>query len=86
MNRRWPVAGSGSSSAADHDAAAGDGLDPQDVTVGQGPAGLACLEAVVVGPADDQVPGRGFNAVGDPDGPAVVDEAEVDQVVADAGG
>jgi hypothetical protein len=41
---------------------------------------------VVVGPADDQVPGRGFDAVGDPDGPAVVDEAEVDQVVADAGG
>ena len=54
--------------AADHDAAAGDGLDPQDVAVGQGPAGLAGLEAVVVGPADDQVPGGGLGAVGDPDG------------------
>ena len=72
--------------AADHDAAAGDGLDPQDVPVGQGPAGLACLEAVVVGPADDQVPGGGLGAVGDPDSPACVDEAEVDQVVADPGG
>ena len=72
--------------AADHDAAAGDGLDPQDVAVGQGPARLARLEVVVVGPADDQVPGGGFGAVGDPDGPASVDEAEVDQVVADPGG
>ena len=72
--------------SAGHDAAAGDGLDPQDVPVGQGPAGLACLEVVVVGPADDQVPGGGFAAVGDPDRPACVDEAEVDQVVADPGG
>ena len=71
---------------ADHDAAAGNGLDPQDVAVGQGPAGLARLEAVVVGPADDQVPGRGLAAVGDPDGTAVVYEAEVDQVVANPGG
>ena len=31
--------------AADHDAAAGDGLDPQDVPVGQGPARLARLDA-----------------------------------------
>jgi len=69
---------------ADHDAAAGNRLDPQDVAVGQGPAGLARLEAVVVGPADDQVPGRGLAAVGDPDSAAVVDEAEVDQVVANA--
>jgi hypothetical protein len=27
--------------AADHDAAVGDGLDPQDIAVGQGPAGFA---------------------------------------------
>src|SRR6185369_2098943 len=50
----------------------------------QGPAGLARLEAVVVGPADDQVPRRGLAAVGDPDGAACVDEAEVDQGAADA--
>ena len=72
--------------AADHDAAAGDGLDPQDVAVGQGPAGLARFEVVVVGPADDQAPGGGLGAVGDPDGAACVDEAEVDEVVADPGG
>ena len=49
---------------ADHDAAAGDGLDPQDVPIGHGPAGLTRLEAVVVGPADDQVPGRGLGCRG----------------------
>ena len=65
---------------------AGDGLDPQDVPVGQGPAGLACLDAVVVAAADDQVTGRGFGAFGDADRPAAVDQAEVDQVVADPGG
>ena len=64
----------------------GDGLDPQDVPVGEGPAGLARLDAVVVAAADDQVPGRGLGAVGDPDGPAIVDQAEMDQVVADPGG
>ena len=69
--------------AADHDAAAGDGLDPEHIAVGQGPAGLAGLDAVVVGPADDQVPGGGLGAIGDLDGQACVDEAEVDQVVAD---
>jgi len=41
---------------------------------------------VVIAAADDQVPGRGLAAVGDPDGAACVDEAEVDQVVADPGG
>jgi hypothetical protein len=54
--------------------------------VGQGPARLARLEVVVVGPADDQVPGGGLGAAGDPDRAACVDEAEVDQVVADPGG
>jgi hypothetical protein len=72
--------------AADHDAAAGDGLDPQDVAVGQGPAGLAVLEAVVVGSADDQVPGGGLGAVSNPDAPACVDQAQVDQVVSDPSG
>ena len=83
-----PLAGGriGVEHAADHDAAAGDGLDPQDVAVGQGPAGFACLEVVVVGPADDQVPGGGLGAVSDPDGPACVDQAEMDQVVPDPDG
>ena len=81
-----PGRGVGVEQAADHDAAAGDRLDPQHVPVGQGPARFARLETVVVGPADDQVPGGGFGAVGDPDGPAVVDQAEVDQVVADPPG
>ena len=72
--------------AADHDAAAGDGLDPQDVPVGQAPARLARLDLVVVAAADDQIPGRGLGAFGDPDRSAVVDQAEVDQVVADPGG
>jgi hypothetical protein len=51
--------------------------------VGQGPARLACLDLVVIATADDQVPGGGLGAVGDPDGPAAVDQAEVDQVAAD---
>jgi hypothetical protein len=41
--------------AADHDAVTGDGLDPQDVPVGQGPSRPAGLDAVVVAAADDQV-------------------------------
>jgi hypothetical protein len=72
--------------SADHDAAARDGLDPEHVPVGQGPARLARLEMVIVDPADDQVPGSGLGAVGDPDGAACVDEAEMDQVVADPPG
>jgi hypothetical protein len=72
--------------AADDEAGGGDGLDPQDVAVGQGPAGLVGFGVVVVAVADDEVPGGGLGAFGDPDGGAVVDEAEVDQVVADPGG
>ena len=48
--------------------------------------GFAGFEVVVVGPADDQVPGGGLGAVGDRDGTACADQAEVDQVVADPGG
>jgi hypothetical protein len=40
---------------ADHDAAGGDGLDPQDVPIAQGPAGLTGLDRVVVAAADNQV-------------------------------
>ena len=72
--------------AADHDATAGDGLDSQDVPVGQAPSRLARLYLVVVAAADDQIPGRGLGAFRDPDCPAVADQAEVDQVVADPGG
>ena len=72
--------------AADHQAAAGDGLDPQDVPVGQGPARLARLEAVVVAAADDQVPGRRLSALRDAHGPGGIDHAEVHQVIAYPGG
>jgi len=41
---------------------------------------------VVVAAADDQVSGCGLGAVGDPDGAAAVDQAEVDEVIADPGG
>ena len=72
--------------AADHDAVAGDGLDPQDVAVGQGAAGLARFDGVVVVAADDQVAGAGGGAFGDLHGAGGVDQAEVDEVVADPGG
>ena len=72
--------------AADHDALAGDGLDPQDVPVGQDPARLARLDGVVVAAADEQVACGRFGAVGDPDAPRGVDQVEVDQVLADPGG
>jgi hypothetical protein len=53
----------------------GDGLDPQDVPVGQGPARLARLDGVVVVAADDQVACRSFGAVGDPDDPGLAVQA-----------
>ena len=49
------------------------------------PGSPASMRVVVVA-ADDQVPDRRLGALGDPDRPAVVDQAEVDQVVADPGG
>ena len=70
-----------------HDQAVwGDGLDAEQVAVGQHPAGLPCLDGMVVLGADDQVTGAGFRAVGDADRGAVLDDAETDQVVADAAG
>jgi len=42
---RGPV---GVEPAADHDAASGDGFDPQDVAVGQGPAWFTGFDVVVV--------------------------------------
>ena len=43
----------------------GDGLDAQQVAVGQRPPGFSCLERVVVAGAGDQVAGAGLGAIGD---------------------
>ena len=71
---------------ADDQAAGGDGFDAQQVAVGQGPAGFSRLDAMVVAGAHDQVPGAGRGAVGDARGGAGLDDAEVNQVIADAAG
>ena len=72
--------------AADEQAVAGDRLDAEQVAVGQRAAGLPRLGGVVVAGADDQVAGAGGGTVGDGHGGAVLDDAEADQVVADAAG
>ena len=72
--------------AADEQAVAGNRLDAEQIPVGQRAAGLACLGGVVVAGADDQVAGAGGDAVGNADRGAVLDDAEADQVVADAAG
>jgi hypothetical protein len=77
-------AGVGVQGAADGQPFWGDGLDAEQVAVGQGAAGLASLDGVVVAGADDQVAGAGLGAVGDGDGGAGLDDAEGDEVVADA--
>ena len=70
-----------------HDqAATGDGLDAEQVAVGQRPAGLSGLDAMVVAGADDQVAGAGLGAVGDADRGPGRDDAQLDEVVADAAG
>ena len=53
-----------------------DGLDAEQVAVGQRPAGLARLDRVVVAGAHDQVTARGPGAVGDPYGGAGADLAQ----------
>ena len=68
---------------ADEQAVGGDGLDAEQVAVGQRPAGLTRLDRVVVAGADDQVTGAGPGAVGDGDRGPVLDDAEGDEVVAD---
>ena len=70
--------------AADEQAVWGDGVDAEQVAVGQGPAGFAGLDGVVVAGADDQVTGAGGGAVGDPHHGAGLDGADGDEVVADA--
>jgi hypothetical protein len=70
-----------------HDqAAAGDGLDAEQVAVGQRPAGLAGLDAMVVAGADDQVAGAGLGTVGDADRGPGRDDAQLREVLADAAG
>ena len=71
---------------ADEQPVAGDGVDAQQVAVGQGPAGFPGLQRMVVAGAHDQVPGAGRGAVGDAHGRSGPDDAEADQVIADAAG
>ena len=60
-----PGARVGVQGAADEQAVPGDGLDAEQVAVGQGAAGFPGLDAVVVAGADDQVTRTGPGAVGD---------------------
>ena len=64
----------------------GDGLDPQQVAVGQRPPGFSCFEPVVVAGAGDQVAGAGRGAIGDADRRSGLDDAQGDEVIADAAG
>jgi len=59
------VTGVGVYGAADQQPVLGDGLDAEQIALGQGAAGLASLDAVVVAGADDQVTRTGPDAVGD---------------------
>ena len=79
-----PGARVGVQGPADEQAVWGDGLDAEQVAVGQRPAGLPRLDGVVVAGADDQVAGAGPGAVGDGDRGAGLDDAQGDEVVADA--
>ena len=69
---------------ADEQAVPGDGFDAEQVTVGQGPAGFAGLDAVVVTGADDQVARAGPGGVGDGHREPVLDDAKGDEVLAGA--
>jgi hypothetical protein len=53
---------------ADDQAVGGDGVDAEQVAVGQCPAGLPRLDGVIVLGADDQVARAGYCAVADADG------------------
>ena len=78
-----PAARVGVQGPADEQPVGGDGLDAEQVTVGQRPAGLTRLDGVVVAGADDQVTGAGPGAVGDGDRGPVLDDAEGGEVLAD---
>ena len=72
--------------AADDQPGRGDRLDAEQVAVGQRAAGLPRLDRVVVAGADDQVPRAGRGAVGDAHRGPGRDDAQADQVIADAAG
>ena len=72
--------------AADDRPGAGDGVDAEQVAVGQSAAGLPRLDGMVVARADDQVADAGLRAVGDAHRRAGLDDAQADQVLADAPG
>ena len=79
-----PGARVGAEGPADDQAAGGNGLYAEQVAVGQGAAGFPGLGGVVVAGADDEVAGAGLGAVGDGYRRSGLDEAEGDEVVADA--
>ena len=81
-----PGARVGVQRAADDQPGRGDRLDAEQVAVGQRAAGLPRLDRVVVLRADDQVTGAGSGAVGDADRGPGPDDAQADQVIADAAG
>ena len=81
-----PSARVGVQGAADDQPGRGDRVDAEQVAVGQRAAGLPSLDGVVVAGADDQVPGAGRGAVGDAHRRPGLDDAQADQVVADAAG
>ncbi len=72
--------------APDEEPPAGDGVDAEQVPVGQGPARLAGLDLVVVAGAHDQVTAARLSAVGDDHRLGIVDQAAVEQGFADAAG
>ena len=71
---------------ADCQAARVDRLDAKQVAVGQRPARLPCLDRLVVLRADDQISSAGGSSVGDADLGPGGDDAQADEIVADAAG
>jgi hypothetical protein len=69
---------------ADEKTAPGDRLDAQEIAVGERPAGLTRFGHVVVTGTDDQITGAGPGAVGDGHREAAGDDAQGDEVLADA--
>ena len=84
VHRRCPVAGSASRARRTTSPPAVTASIAEQVPVGQRPAGFARLDRVVVAGAGDQVARAGLGAVGDADRGPGGDDAEGDEVVADA--
>ena len=86
VHRRCPVRGSASTARRTISPPAGDGLDAEQVAVGERAAGaFPRLDGAVVAGADDQVTAAGLGAIRDGDrGGAGRDDAQGDEVVADA--